>query len=68
MCMGGTPDVPAPVARQDSRLPERPAVAGKDNGMLSRRRGYAALIKTATGGDLSPVSTTAAPAAQKLGA
>lgn len=66
MCMS-QPDVPTPVARQDSRVPERPA-SGKDNGLMSRRRGYAALIKTATGGDLSPVSTTAAPAAQKLGA
>lgn len=66
MCMG-SPDVPTPAQRQDSKMPESPA-SGKDNGMLSRRRGYAALIKTATGGDLTPASTTAAPAAQKLGA
>jgi len=65
--MCSAPDVPAPAERQDSKMPERPGSA-RSNGMLSRRRGYAALIKTATGGDLTPVSTTAAPAAQKLGA
>lgn len=65
--MCSAPDVPAPAERQDSKMPERPA-SGTNNGLLSRRRGYAALIKTATGGDLSPVATTAAPAAQKLGA
>lgn len=66
--MCSAPDVPAPAERQDSKMPERPGGPGTTNGILSRRRGYAALIKTATAGDLTPVSTTAAPAAQKLGA
>ena len=66
MCIGGVPDVPAPAERQSPKMPEKPGLGA--NGPLSRRRGYAALIKTATGGDLTPVATTAAPAAAKLGA
>lgn len=66
--MCGAPDVPSPAQRQNSRMPERQARGGGKSDVLSRKRGYAALMKGSAGGDLSPMSTTAAPAAQKLGA
>ena len=66
--MCSAPDVPKAVQRQDSKLPERDPRGRGVKDSLSRRRGYAALMKTASGGDMTPVSTTAQPAAQKLGA
>lgn len=67
MC-GGAPDVPTPPERQDAKAPARdPRASTLDP--LRRRRGYAALIRTAgAGGDLTPVSTTATAMQQKLGA
>lgn len=60
--------MPTPAQRQDTRLPERQSRGATKDSIMSRRRGYAALMKGASGGDLTPVSKTAAPFAQKLGA
>lgn len=71
MCLS-TPDVPTAPERQDATAPKRPGSATPmADGGLSRRRGYAALIKSAGGmggADLTPVSTTATAAKTNLGA
>lgn len=67
--MCSAPDVPAPVSRQDTKMPERPATdrqQGDDR--LRRRRGYAALLASTPAGAIgAPVTTASAGAAPTLG-
>lgn len=69
MC-GGAPDVAAPPERQDARAPARSAVGAGPDDALRRRRGYASMMSaaTASGGALTPVSTTSTAAKTNLGA
>lgn len=58
--MCSAPDVPAPVARQDTKMPERPA-SGRAQGdeRMRRRRGYASLLSSTPAGAMGPAATTA---------
>ena len=58
--MCSAPDVPAPVARQDSKAPERPASARQQGAdAMRRRRGYAALLSSTQSGAMGTAATTA---------
>lgn len=58
--MCSAPDVPSPVARQDTKMPERPASARQQgDDRLRRRRGYAALLASTPAGAMAPAVTTA---------
>lgn len=57
--MCSAPDVPAPVSRQDARMPERPARPGMDGDRARKRRGYAALLSSTPAGAMGPAATTA---------
>jgi len=62
--MCGSPDIPTTPERQDARVPDRSATGASPDEGMRRRRGYAALIRTASGqgGDMTPLSTTASKA------
>lgn len=65
--MCSAPDVPDPVQRQDSKMPERSA-RGDAMDPLKRKRGYAALLRGAAAADTAGAAVTTGNAAGKLGA
>ena len=57
--MCSAPDVPAPVSRQETKMPERPASGRSMDESKRRRRGYAALLASTPAGAMTRPNTTA---------